>query len=61
MATNSIKENYDEISKTKSSVPEVLYGYAVYLILIVKDTKQGKQLIEFSKKIYSNVKKGENR
>ena len=42
MATNSIKENYDEISKTKSSVPEVLYGYAVYLILIVKDTKQGK-------------------
>jgi hypothetical protein len=49
---NIVKENYDEIEKINSSVPEVLYCYSLYLLMVPKDVIEGKRLLEQSKKLY---------
>lgn len=50
---NTVRENYAEISKINSSVPEVLHCYAVYLILVANEVAEGKKLFEIAHKVYS--------
>ncbi len=58
---NAAKENYLEISKINSSVPEILHSYAVYLLLIVEDYTEGRDLLANAKKLYQDKLVGDDK
>ncbi len=58
---NAVKENYLEISKINSSVPEILHSYAVYLLLIVEDYTEGRDLLANAKKLYQDKLVGDDK
>lgn len=59
--SNAVKENYTELSKINSSAFEVLYSYAMYLIYIIEDYTEGKELLSNARKIYQDRLIGGNK
>lgn len=49
---NVVKDNYQQISRINSSVPEVLYCFSIYLIMVIKDSIEGNKMLEMAKKAY---------
>jgi len=57
-AGNSIAENFKELSKINPSACEVLYSYAHYLMLVSKDTVEGRELLANARKIFQDRQTG---